>query len=670
MPNTHFTPRPIPRFAWKCTGSKLLPLVAVLGLLVVAAQPARAQWGEIVLHSFCSRANCTDGAEPRGSLIFDRQGNLYGTTGWAGEFSYCRPYGCGTVFELTRSGTETVLHSFGGVSTDGVYPVAGLVVGVNGNLFGTTEYGGNFSGCSNFGCGTVFEVTRSRTETVLYSFGANPNDGLEPAAGLVMDASGDLYGTTAEGGNSRSSCFSQDASGCGTVFKVTPSGQETVLYSFCPNGTPCTDGAGPGSLIFGADGSLYGTTAFGGNNYGTVFKVTPAGEETVLYIFSGGADGAYPFGGVIFDANGNLYGTTAGGGANGAGTVFELTPSGKVTVLHTFTGAPDGALSYAGLIMDKQGNLYGTTEYGGAHNVGTVFEVTPSGEGTVLYSFTGGPDGGFPEAGLVADESGNLYGTTMSGGVNEQGTVFELTQQVGSAMVSPTSLNFGNQVRYTTSNAQSVTLTNGGPHTLVISSITVTSNPERPGYFAISANRCGARLGVGQSCAVSVTFTPTKLGPLTGKLIFVENAPGSPQTVTLSGTGVVKIALTPRRFNFGKQKVGTTSNPETFTLTNDLSVALTGIAISTTGDFAVSATTCGTTLGGNQSCTISITFTPRAESLRAGELRVKDSARNSPQTAKLKGVGVGSMSAFPGRPVTLLFEQLVAFLTTSALSKD
>ena len=281
-----------------------------------------------------------------------------------------------------------------------------------------------------------------------------------------------------------------------------------------------------------------------------------------------------------------------------------------------------------------------------------VWVATPSGKETVLYSFTGGPDGGYPDAGLVMDVQGNLYGTT--GSTYGADTVFELTQRVGTVTLSPTSLNFGNQVRYTTSNAQSVTLTNGGPHTLIISSITVNNNPENPPTFAISANTCGARLGVGQSCAVSVTFTPTKLGPLTGKLIFVENAPGSPQTVTLSGTGVMKIALTPRRSNFGKQKLGTTSAPKTFTLTNNLNVALTGIAISTTGDFAVSATTCGTSLGGNQSCTISITFTPTADGLRAGELSVTDSARNSPQTANLKGVGTDDVAGARGHSVEAL----------------
>jgi uncharacterized repeat protein (TIGR03803 family) len=630
--------------------ARLLPVVAaVLAVFVLAAPLVQAQWGEIVLHSFCSQPNCTDGAYPVAGLISDAQGNLYGTTRLGGNPSCNNGVtSCGTVFEVTSSWREKVLHTFDGLSTDGSEPESSLVMDANGNLYGTTVGGGDLQACGGYFCGTVFVVTPSGKETVIYKFGTNPNDGFEPASGLVMDASGNFYGATTQGGNF-SPCSWGYVGGCGTIFKMTPSGQETVLYTFCPNGSPCIDGAGPVDLAFGPDGNLYGTTTFGGNNYGTVFKVTPAGKETVLYSFSGGSDGAYPFGSAVFDANGNLYGTAAGGGANGAGTVFELTPSGNLTVLHTFTGGPDGSTSYSGLIMDKKGNFYGTTEFGGAHNAGVVFEVTPSGEETVLYSFTGGPDGGYPESGLVIDAKGNLYGTT--GSVYGADTVFELTQRVGTVALSPTSLNFGNQVRYTTSNAQSVTLTNRGPHRLIISSITVSNDPENPPTFAISTNTCGAQLRVGQSCAVSVTFTPTKLGPLTGKLIFVENAPGSPQTVTLSGTGVEKVALTPRGFNFGKLKLGTTSDPKTFTLTSNLSVALTGITISTTGDFAVSATTCGTSLGGNQSCTISITFTPKADGLRTGELSVTDSASNSPQKAKLKGTGVIIMPASPDKPV-------------------
>jgi uncharacterized repeat protein (TIGR03803 family) len=601
-----------------------------LGFVVVACQPAQAQWAEIVLHSFCSQPNCTDGNDPVAGLIIDGKGNLYGTTSTGGAHSF------GSVFEVTASGEQKVLYSF--VPNDGSEPESTLVMDAGGNLYGTT-FAGGLPGCSfGAGCGTVFEVDASGDEHVLYSFGTNPNDGASPQSGLVMDASGNLYGTTVGGG----------VSDFGTVFEITPSGAETVLYSFCPNGPPCSDGAYPlAGLVFDGKGNLYGTTRSGGaKNDGTVFEVTPAGAETVVHSFKGSPlDGSIPYDSLVMDTSGNLYGTSANGGAQDYGTVFKITPSGHETVLYQFPGPPYGSNPQAGLIFDTNGNLYGTTPSGGASGFGTVFELTPNGTATVLYSFAGGADGEGPAGGLVLDENGNLYGTTEGGGTGGEGVVFELTQQVGSATVSPTSLSFGNQVVDTTSAAQSVQLINTGGNALLISSVTVA------GEFAISANTCPAQLPAGQSCTVSVTFTP--LGPSlqTGSLSFVDNATGSPQIVALSGTGLTPVLLTPATFNYGRQKVGTTSNPATFTVTNNLSVALTGIAISTTGEFAVSSTTCGTSLGANSTCAINVTFTPTqtpqsktitgpppVDQGRKGQLSVNDSASNSPQTATLVGI--------------------------------
>ncbi|HKF50031.1 MAG TPA: choice-of-anchor tandem repeat GloVer-containing protein [Terracidiphilus sp.] len=348
----------------------------------------------------------SDGSFPYGSLVVDASGNLYGTTYGGGGSVKCG--GCGVVFKVTPAGAESVLYSFSGFSTgDGQNPLAGLVMSPSGNLFGTTSAGG--SG------GTVFEVTPTGTETVLFPFSGGGSGGAFPAAGVIMDASGNLYGTTEFGG----------ASGFGTVFKLTPAGAETVLYSFAGGG----DGGFPSAgLVMDAAGNLYGTTSNGGNlsgcsasGCGVVFKVTPSGTESVLYTFSGGGDGGTPFAGLIMDSAGNVYGTTSAGGnltgcAGGCGVVFKVTPAGSESVLYTFTGGSDGANPAAGLLMDASGILYGTTSVAGADGFGTVFKVTSAGAETTLHTFTSGADGANPQDALVADASGNLYGTASQGG--------------------------------------------------------------------------------------------------------------------------------------------------------------------------------------------------------------------------------------------------------------
>jgi uncharacterized repeat protein (TIGR03803 family) len=339
-----------------------------------------------------------DGANPGLGLIADPAGNLYGTTGGGGAS------GQGTVFQLDPSGNLTVLHSFTG--GDGSHPRAGLIADAAGNLYGTTITGGATD------VGTVFQLTPSGDLNVLYSF-TGGSDGALPFAGVIADAAGNLYGTTIDGG----------AGGQGTVFQLDPSGTLTVLYS--PD-----DGSPWAGLLADAAGNLYGTID-AGDGPGTIFQLTPSGTLNVLHRFTG-RDGAIPHGRLIADAAGNLYGTTHNGGTSGYGTVFQLDSSGTVTVLHSFTGGSDGAYPEAGLIADTAGNFYGTTYGGGAGGQGTVFQVTLSGALTVLHSFTGGTDGGRPVADLLADAAGNLYGTTGFGGTTAScpggcGTVFELT---------------------------------------------------------------------------------------------------------------------------------------------------------------------------------------------------------------------------------------------------
>src|ERR1700675_318852 len=305
--------------------------------------------------------------------------------------------------------TETVLHSFAG-PPDGALPNAAFVGDGLGNLYGTTVEGGTFN------YGAVFELDAHGNETVLYSFPGPAG----PQAGLIRDSQGNLYGTTGGGGSFNS----------GTVFKVDANGNETVLYSFTGTGA---DGATPyAGLVRDAQGNLYGTTSSGGAyNHGTVFKLDVNGNETVLHTFTG-ADGATPYAGLVRDAQGNLYGTTSNGGAYNHGTVFTLDVNGNETVLHSFTGTGgDGAYVYAGLVRDAQGNLYGTTYFGGdlsqcsGSGCGTVFKLDATGNETVLFSFTG-TNGAYPQAGLVRDTQGNLYGATLEGGGSNHGMVFKL----------------------------------------------------------------------------------------------------------------------------------------------------------------------------------------------------------------------------------------------------
>ena len=382
---------------------------AIAALVLLASCGADAKDKEKILYSFVGGS---DGAEPLAGLVADAHGNLYGATYFGGSNS-CHKQGCGTIFKVTPAGTERVLRSFKDRS-DGRVPYAGLILDAQNNLYGTTSAGGG-SGCYGKGCGTVFELASGGGETVLHAFGGG--DGSFPRGVLIMGADDNLYGTTGNGGTA----------GYGAVFKLNPKGTEIVLHSF----TVGNDGGYPSSgLVADASGNLYGTTYIGGASHlGTVFEVTPAGAESVLYGFCGQAncvDGAYPVASLVVDAQGNLYGTTLEGGSQSFGTVFRLTQKGAETVLYSFTGGSDGGLPVAGLIADSRGNLYGTTQRGGASGYGTVFKVTPEGSETVLHAFTAGSDGAYPYAGVIADAHGNLYGTTYAGGSPGLGTVFEI----------------------------------------------------------------------------------------------------------------------------------------------------------------------------------------------------------------------------------------------------
>jgi uncharacterized repeat protein (TIGR03803 family) len=351
------------------------------------------------LYSF---SNFPDGANPYGGVIQDASGNLYGTTHGGGTAD------SGTVYELDTSGHETVLYSFRSLSgADGYYPNAGLSRDSAGNLYGTALAGGTA------GAGAVYKLDPAGQETVLYNFPGG-SGGASPYAGVILASAGTLYGTTPTGGTGN----------VGQIFKLDAAGHETVAYSFAGY----TDGAEPYAGVIGdSAGNLYGTTSGGGASAaGTVYKVDTAGHETVLYSFTGGTDGSSPVAGVIRDSAGNLYGTTIGGGAAGWGVVYTVDTTGHQTVLYSFTGGLDGARPDAGVVRDAAGNLYGTASQGGSANAGVVYKLDTAGHQTVLYSFTGYPDGAYPNAGLIRDTAGNLFGTTTGGGKQDAGTVFEV----------------------------------------------------------------------------------------------------------------------------------------------------------------------------------------------------------------------------------------------------
>ncbi len=414
--------------------SKAKAFFAALGSFVgAAALSAGSAWAgsavsETVLYSFCQQTNCADGSGPAAGLTATTQGGLYGTTENGGNV-----VNAGVAFLVSITGGTGLLHVFQGGAMDGAVPFAPLFRDKSGNFFGTTLLGG----ASNKG--TVFERSAAGTYRLRHAF--NGSDGSGPEAGVVADSAGNLYGTTETGG----------ANNGGTIFVLTPSGILTTLYNFCGM-TACADGKLPhAGLIGDANGNLYGTTVEGGastcvfGGCGVVFKIHADGTNyTVLHSFAGGTgDGSYSFAGLSADPSANLYGTSPSGGANNEGTVFTIHPDGSnYAVLYNFcslASCADGTEPDGGVILDAAGNLYGTTQFGGANNSGAVFALTPSGTETVLYSFcqsAGCADGSNPSGNLVALGNGSLYGTTFSGGTNNAGTVYQLT---GSGFVLPTS---------------------------------------------------------------------------------------------------------------------------------------------------------------------------------------------------------------------------------------
>jgi uncharacterized repeat protein (TIGR03803 family) len=414
--------------------TKLPLLIATLVVLVSSVSSWAAP--EKVLYTFTGG---NDGRNPYAGLILDDSGNLYGTTIYGGAYTY------GTVFELSRGANgqwnETVLHSFNLDGHDGGVPYASLVRDAAGNLYGTTIFGGaSGTDCGGFGCGTVFQLTTGTngmwTERVLHSFSDNGNDGNTPYANLIFDRQGNLFGTTEYGGR---------GGGVGTVFELlrNASGEwrEKIIHSF-----NYTNGGEPlGGLAFDSTGNLYGTTQYGGRfTHGTVFelKLQPNGSwvEQVLHSFNpgSGVDGFAPYCGLVIDKLGNLYGTTADGGDFDHGTVFELTKANgkwRERIIHSFSDYRDGGYPYGPLAIDAADRIYGTTETSSVKNQdgsGSVFRFSRRAKAygwqeTILHQFLNAGDGAYPYSSVVLDSTGNIYGTTFGGGDSQgDGVVFEV----------------------------------------------------------------------------------------------------------------------------------------------------------------------------------------------------------------------------------------------------
>ena len=395
----------------------LFLIVAVIVSLVLGSSPLVHAQTFTVLHTFAG----IDGQNPVGGLILDESGNLYGSTYFGGAYTD------GVVFKLDKSGNQTVLLNFD--NSNGCCPDSALLLDPAGNLYSPAQEG-------SIGGGLLFSLSPEGKQKVLFNFGTcqnclRPN---VPEGPLLRDPVGNLYGTTLGGGKG-SQCRENS---CGTIFKFDTAGKLHVLYAF----TGGRDGKWPFALLQGADGSFYGTALYGGDlscpqkpglGCGTLFKLSN-GKLKVLHTFTGGADGAGPQPGLLMDANGNLYGVAEIGGSSncdlGCGTLFKLSTSGKFKVLYTFTGGLDGNYPNGGLVTDASANLYGTTGTGTTNSFyGTIFKLTKAGRMIVLHQLNGDTDGATPTRGLVQDSDGNLYGTAEQGfGRDDRyGTVFKLT---------------------------------------------------------------------------------------------------------------------------------------------------------------------------------------------------------------------------------------------------
>lgn len=509
--------------------------LACVALSAVSYLAHAQTYTESVIHSFSANSS------PYAGLVQGKDGNFYGTTigGSRG------PGESGTVFEITSSGAVTTLHNFcsqgGSACTDGENPYASLVLGRDGKFYGTTSSGGAYGG------GTIFSITPSGTLTTLYFFcsqgGSSCADGEYPLEQLVEGTDGNFYGTTSYGGL-------EGYTGYGTVFKVTPAGSLTTLHIFCSQnqGYICSDGASPHAGLILANGNFYGTTSEDGpSGGGEIYKITATGTLTVVYGFcsqsqgTSCSDGGDPEAPLLLGTDGNFYGTTFDGGQYDLGTVFQFTPSGTLNTLDDFCDCVgDGQFPGAALIQGKDGNLYGTTNSGGAGDnaSGTAYEISPDGVFNTIYSFctqdSDCSDGAGLKAPLLQASDGNFYGTTVRGGESDVGTVFKLvpgkTNSSTALTVAPNPVTEGEAATLTAAVSGSSSTPTGsvafsvggtaiGSGTLNssgIAKLSASTNGVLPGIYPVIATYAGnSAYSSSQSSAVDVllnkAFTATAL---------------------------------------------------------------------------------------------------------------------------------------------------------------
>ncbi len=481
---------------------------AIVALIILMTTVASAQTFTTLL-----AFDRTDGATPHAPLVQGLDGNLYGTTSGGGNGAECDSnLGCGTVFKITPSGVLTRLYSFCNLTNcaDGGDPQASLLLATNGYFYGTTGDGGN-SGSSLYPAGTIFRITSAGALTTLHKFCslANCTDGGPGASTLIQATDGNFYGVTADGGGGQSN-WKDCSAGCGTVFKLTPSGTYSVLHVFCAE-TNCPDGAIPaGALVQGSDGNLYGTTELGGvyaasNSYtccGTMFKISLSGVFSTLHSFGNGGPHV-PVGGLVQGADGNFYGTANYGGNANNGSIFKITPTGTVTALYGFcrTATPpcaEGTHPVVGLALANDGNFYGTTSSGGTDDDGTIFEITPGKEFTDLYNLCSSckpSDDASPSALLQATD-GNFYGTTDYTCDDCTGTVFKLSTGLSPFVVAlPATAKVGVQIKILGTDLTGAT--------------SVTFNGETASFHVVSASEITATVPATATTGTIKVTTPT-----------------------------------------------------------------------------------------------------------------------------------------------------------------